>query len=146
MSILNTLNSYSTKKSKRVGRGIGSGKGKTCGKGHKGQKARTGCSLKIGFIGGQTPMQRTIPKMGFTCTKNKLTKHLTTKHLSYLNQNIEHIDMQVLKECGLIKKSCKRVRITNHASHTCSMTYDPLSIHISSSLREQMLAKTDEKL
>lgn len=75
---LNTLSSsIGTKKhSRRVGRGIGSGFGKTCGRGHKGQKARSGGYHKVGFEGGQMPLQRCLPKFGFTSRKKRYTAEL----------------------------------------------------------------------
>jgi len=88
-------------KKKRLGRGIGTGMGKTCGKGHKGQKARSGGYHKIGFEGGQTPIQRRLPKFGFTTNKCVVT----TLRLDFLNKlNIFFINKKVLLKEKLIKK------------------------------------------
>jgi large subunit ribosomal protein L15 len=92
-----------------VGRGIGCGKGKTCGKGHKGQHARAGGYHKVGFEGGQMPLQRRLPKSGFNSMKALLRQELP---LSALNQ-LETADVSFasLKAAGLIRKSTQTVKI-----------------------------------
>lgn len=108
---LNTLHPApgSKKKFKRLGRGIGSGKGKTCGRGHKGQKARAGGYHKVGFEGGQMPIQRRIPKSGF---RSKHALYREELYLSDLNKvDAKTIDMQVLREAGLIRFNTKDVKI-----------------------------------
>ena len=95
----------STHKKKRVGRGPGSGLGKTAGKGHKGQKSRSGYSRKIGFEGGQMPLQRRLPKRGFT---NIFKKQWIEISLAKLEENFgagEEITPEILHERGLIKKA-----------------------------------------
>ena len=95
----------STHKKKRVGRGPGSGLGKTAGKGHKGQKSRSGYSSKIGFEGGQMPLQRRLPKRGFT---NIFKKKWLEISLAKLEENFDagdEITPEVLHERGLIKKA-----------------------------------------
>ncbi len=95
----------STHKKKRVGRGPGSGLGKTAGKGHKGQKSRSGYSKKIGFEGGQMPLQRRLPKRGFT---NIFKKKWVEISLAKLEENFganDEITPEVLHERGLIKKA-----------------------------------------
>ncbi|MDQ3181607.1 MAG: 50S ribosomal protein L15 [Acidobacteriota bacterium] len=95
----------STHKKKRLGRGPGSGLGKTAGKGHKGQKSRSGYSKKIGFEGGQMPLQRRLPKRGFT---NIFKKKWIEISLAKLEENFganEEITPEVLHERGLIKKA-----------------------------------------
>ncbi len=95
----------STHKKKRVGRGPGSGLGKTAGKGHKGQKSRSGYSSKIGFEGGQMPLQRRLPKRGFT---NIFKKKWLEVSLSKLEENFDagdEITPEILHERGLIKKA-----------------------------------------
>jgi large subunit ribosomal protein L15 len=95
----------STHKKKRVGRGPGSGLGKTSGKGHKGQKSRSGYSQKIGFEGGQMPLQRRLPKRGFT---NIFKKQWIEISLAKIEENFnvgEEITPEVLHERGLIKKA-----------------------------------------
>lgn len=86
--------------SRRVGRGIGSGLGKTAGRGHKGQKSRAGGFHKVGFEGGQMPLQRRLPKRGF----NSLTKcKVAEVRLSELNQlPVDEIDLLVLKQAGVV--------------------------------------------
>jgi large subunit ribosomal protein L15 len=92
----------STKQKKRVGRGPGSGHGKTAGRGHKGFKARSGSGIKPGFEGGQMPLQRRIPKRGFN---NVFKKEYALISLSQLNEiNSDLITSQSLAEAGLVKK------------------------------------------
>lgn len=99
----------SRKKSKRLGRGIGSGRGKTCGKGHKGQKARAGGYHKVGFEGGQMPMQRRLPKFGF---KSRQALKRDEIYLSDLNSmEATTIDFSVLKSSGLVRFDTTNVRI-----------------------------------
>ncbi len=95
----------STHKKKRVGRGPGSGLGKTAGKGHKGQKSRSGYSRKIGFEGGQMPLQRRLPKRGFT---NIFKKKWVEISLAKLEENFsanDEITPDILHKRGLIKKA-----------------------------------------
>lgn len=85
---------------KRVGRGIGSGLGKTCGRGHKGQKSRTGGFHKVGFEGGQMPLQRRLPKRGFVSLTNHLNVEVRLSELSALP--VDQIDLLTLKLAGLV--------------------------------------------
>lgn len=105
---LNKLKHYKKEK-KRLGRGIGSGKGKTCGKGHKGQKARSGKKIKRGFEGGQLPLKRIIPKLGFVSKKSVFSEAVRICELAKIKSNI--IDIRTLKTAKLIKKSTKVVKI-----------------------------------
>lgn len=108
---LNTLQPAPGSKTpaKRLGRGIGSGKGKTCGKGHKGQKARAGGFHKVGFEGGQMPLQRRIPKSGFRSAKALLREEI---RLSDLNRMISDIvSIATLRESGLIRFNTKFAKI-----------------------------------
>lgn len=99
----------SKKTAVRVGRGIGSGLGKTSGRGHKGQKARAGGYHKINFEGGQMPIQRRLPKMGFKSKIAPLKQELT---LAFLNNcSLEEISISVLKEHDIIQHKIKRVKI-----------------------------------
>ncbi len=93
----------------RVGRGIGSGLGKTSGKGHKGQKARAGGFHKIQFEGGQMPIQRRLPKMGFKSRISKLIDEINLSELSRIDADV--IDIDVLKAAGLINKSICEVKV-----------------------------------
>ncbi|BAW80048.1 50S ribosomal protein L15 [Candidatus Nitrosoglobus terrae] len=108
---LNTIspNEGSRQIKKRVGRGIGSGLGKTCGRGHKGQKARSGGFHKIGFEGGQLPLQRRVPKIGFNSRKSRFSAQV---HLSQLS-NIESdtINILTLVKEGLIPFRVKQVKV-----------------------------------
>ncbi len=95
---------------KRLGRGIGSGKGKTCGKGHKGQKARAGgFHGKIGFEGGQMPLQRRLPKFGFRSRKSLFRQELRLDVLNKIEADV--IDLDVLKAAGLIRFNTKTIKI-----------------------------------
>jgi large subunit ribosomal protein L15 len=101
----------STKNRKRLGRGPGSGQGKTAGKGHKGQKARSGGSVKAGFEGGQMPLQRRLPKRGFTSMNKKV---YALVNLRDLQENFEAgsvIDLEALGKAGLINKILDGVKI-----------------------------------
>lgn len=94
---------------RRVGRGIGSGIGKTAGRGHKGQKSRAGGYHKVGFEGGQMPMQRRLPKRGFKSAQLKFNAEVT---LAALNQiNATDVDVLVLKQAGLVGELAKVVKI-----------------------------------
>lgn len=108
---LNTLQPApgSKKKSKRLGRGIGSGKGKTCGRGHKGQKARAGGYHKVGFEGGQMPIQRRIPKSGFRSRQALYREEIYLSDLNKIDATV--IDVSVLVESGMVKFNTKDVKI-----------------------------------
>src|SRR5580700_8331653 len=108
---LNTLRPApgSKTKSKRLGRGIGSGKGKTCGRGHKGQRARAGGYHKVGFEGGQMPIQRRIPKSGFKSRSAPYRDEIYLSDLEKLPTN--EIDHTVLLAAGLIRRVTKHVKI-----------------------------------
>jgi large subunit ribosomal protein L15 len=94
---------------RRVGRGIGSGIGKTAGRGHKGQKSRAGGYHKVGFEGGQMPMQRRLPKRGFKSAQLKFNAEVT---LAALNQlDVADVDVLVLKQAGLVGELAKVVKI-----------------------------------
>ncbi len=102
-------NSNSKKKRKRVGRGIGSTLGKTCGRGHKGQHARSGGYHKTGFEGGQMPLQRRLPKVGFK-SKNKISTVVLT--LSQLNEiDDQNIDLKLLVDKKIVNRKIKKVKI-----------------------------------
>ena len=96
------------KKSKRVGRGIGSGHGKTSGRGHKGQKSRAGGFHKVGFEGGQMPLQRRLPKIGFT-SRNKDTQRIRLSELNF--DGNKDIDINLLKERKVISHDIKKVKV-----------------------------------
>ncbi len=108
---LNTLKTTLGEKTgrKRVGRGIGSGLGKTCGRGHKGQSSRSGGYTKIGFEGGQMPLQRRLPKVGFTSRISRVTSQVTLSQLDKLTETDINID--VLKKNNLVTKNILRVKV-----------------------------------
>ena len=109
---LNELNpNLKNKPTKRVGRGAGSGLGKTSGKGHKGQKARSGGKVRPGFEGGQMPIQQRLPKFGFTSRSAKFKTHIKLGDLNHLTEDI--IDIEVLKTHKLISKITKEVKVVN---------------------------------
>jgi large subunit ribosomal protein L15 len=99
----------SKKKSKRLGRGIGSGKGKTCGRGHKGQRARAGGYHKVGFEGGQMPIQRRIPKSGFVSRQSLSRQEVYTSDLEHIDA--ETIDLATLISSGVVRFNTKDVKI-----------------------------------
>lgn len=99
----------SRKPRSRVGRGIGSGSGKTCGKGHKGQKARSGGYHKVGFEGGQMPLQRRLPKFGFTSRKSLTHAEVRLNELDKMQAEV--INLDALKAEGVITKNAKTVKI-----------------------------------
>tara|TARA_B100001758_G_scaffold244584_1_gene256165 strand:- start:718 stop:1122 length:405 start_codon:yes stop_codon:yes gene_type:complete len=105
------LNSISDSKSrsnrKRVGRGAGSGVGKTAGRGHKGQKSRSGGNVRPGFEGGQMPLQMRVPKFGFSSRVSRATENINVNKL----EKVKKIDIENLKKLGIIKKSTKKVKI-----------------------------------
>jgi len=94
---------------KRVGRGIGSGSGKTCGRGHKGQKSRSGGFHKIGFEGGQMPLQRRLPKVGFNSRKSRVTEQVRLNELALVDGDT--VDMAALKAAGVIKQSTLHAKV-----------------------------------
>ena len=101
--------SGSTKTKKRVGRGVASGWGKTCGSGHKGQKSRSGGKVKPGFEGGQMPLQMRLPKYGFTSRIGQVTSEVRTSELNKVEG--ENISIETLKKSGVITSGTKRVKI-----------------------------------
>lgn len=94
---------------KRVGRGIGSGLGKTAGRGHKGQKARAGGYHKVGFEGGQMPIQRRLPKLGFRSHLARITEEIRLSELELLKDAV--VDIDTLKKANLISKGTKHVKV-----------------------------------
>ncbi len=94
---------------RRVGRGIGSGFGKTAGRGHKGQKSRTGGFHKVGFEGGQMPLQRRLPKRGFVSLTKADTAHVRTSELAKLQ--VEVIDLLALKAANVVSGTVKSVKV-----------------------------------
>ncbi len=108
---LNTIKPQAGSKSagKRPGRGIGSGLGKTGGRGHKGQKSRSGGFHKVGFEGGQMPLQRRLPKYGFSSRIGQTTTEIRLNELAKIDADV--IDLEALKAANLVVKSIKRAKI-----------------------------------
>ena len=112
----------STKERKRIGRGAGSGQGKTAGKGHKGQKARAGRGMRAGFEGGQMPLQRRLPKRGFN---NIFRKEIVAVNVADLEARFENgavVDVEALKQVGLVKNSFDGVKILGNGELTKTLT------------------------
>jgi large subunit ribosomal protein L15 len=108
---LNTLSPAPGHKTtaKRVGRGIGSGLGKTGGRGHKGQKARSGGSVRPGFEGGQMPLQKRLPKFGFTSRLARVTAQIRTAELNKFDDEV--IDLDALKRADLVQENILRAKV-----------------------------------
>ena len=104
---------------RRVGRGIGSGLGKTAGRGHKGQKSRSGGYHKVGFEGGQMPMQRRLPKRGFKSHLLKFNAEVTLGALEQLG--LPEVDLLTLKQSGLVGQIAKNVKIINTGTLSISV-------------------------
>jgi len=105
---LNSLSNEGTKsKRKRVGRGIGSGNGKTAGRGHKGQKSRSGGSIPRWFEGGQMPLQQRLPKFGFSSRVNNLSTDINLRMLD----GMKEVSLEILKEKKLVNKKINKVKI-----------------------------------
>jgi len=99
----------SKKDAKRVGRGIGCGNGKTCGRGHKGQKARSGGFHKVGFEGGQMPIQRRLPKVGFRSRLARITAEIRLHELNAMD--VDTIDVAALQAANLVSRNIKRAKV-----------------------------------
>ena len=108
---LNTIkpSAGAKKDAKRVGRGIGSGLGKTCGRGHKGQKSRAGGFQKLGFEGGQMPLQRRLPKVGFVSRKGKYTAEVRLNELAKVDAEV--IDLAALQAADILPLCIKRAKV-----------------------------------
>jgi large subunit ribosomal protein L15 len=121
---------------KRVGRGIGCTLGKTCGKGHKGQKARAGGFTKVGFEGGQMPLQRRLPKVGFTSLGKKKLAEVTLSEIAKLSDPV--VTLSSLKAANLIANNIQRVAVIN--SGTISHEVSVIGIRVTKGAREAILA------
>lgn len=105
---------------KRVGRGIGSGTGKTCGRGHKGQKSRTGGTVQIGFEGGQMPIQRRLPKRGFRSAMAKNIAEIRLHELNLIEGDVA--DMAALRSAGLVNANHLRAKVVLSGELTKAVT------------------------
>ena len=122
---LNELNpNLKNKPTKRVGRGAGSGLGKTSGKGHKGQKARSGGKVRPGFEGGQMPLQMRLPKFGFSSRVNNNFQEVNIKNLN----GMKVVNLETLKEKKLITKSVKKVKIFGNTEVDSKITVEGISL------------------
>ncbi len=125
---LNTIQSaYGTRKErKRAGRGIGSTLGKTCGRGHKGQKSRSGGMPKVGFEGGQMPLQRRLPKVGFTSRVKKFSAQVTLFEVGSLEADI--VDLNALISANLVPAFAKTVKVIQSGEISKSVTVKGLNV------------------
>mgnify|MGYP001307022602 FL=1 len=123
-----TLNSISNegtvKTRKRVGRGIGSGTGKTAGRGHKGQKSRSGGNIRMGFEGGQMPLQMRLPKFGFSSRVNNNFKEVNVKNIN----GMDIVSLETLKENKLISKSVNKVKIFGDTPIDSKITVEGIKV------------------
>jgi large subunit ribosomal protein L15 len=110
---------------RRVGRGIGSGLGKTAGRGHKGQKSRSGGYHKVGFEGGQMPMQRRLPKRGFKSHLLKFNAEVTLTALEQLG--LAEVDLLTLKTSGLVGQIAKNVKVINTGTLSMAVKLNGIS-------------------
>ncbi len=125
---LNTIKPAAGSKSdrKRVGRGIGSGLGKTAGRGHKGQKSRTGGFHKVGFEGGQMPLQRRLPKVGFVSRKAKYTAEIRLNELAKVEADV--IDLKALQDANILPHAIKRAKVILSGSIDKAVTLRGLGV------------------
>jgi large subunit ribosomal protein L15 len=114
------------KDAKRVGRGIGSGTGKTAGRGHKGQKARSGGSIRPGFEGGQMPMQKRLPKFGFSSRVSRTSAQIRVSELNTIDADV--IDLEALKQADLVRQTVTRARIFLSGELTKAVTVKGLGV------------------
>lgn len=125
------LNRFKIKFNKgyRVGRGYGSGVGRTCKRGHKGQKARSGYAKKKSFEGGQTPLHIRLPKFGFKSYKKKNKIEITTKMINLFNKN--YLNLSILKKHKIIKNNIKKIKIIYSEKLKNSINFNENEIKIS---------------
>ena len=125
---LNTLSPAAGSKTagKRLGRGIGSGLGKTGGRGHKGQKSRSGGKVRVGFEGGQMPMQRRLPKFGFTSRKSLATKEVNLFEIAKVEGDV--VDLNALQAAGLVKKNIQFVKVVKSGEVSRAVTVKGLKV------------------
>ena len=124
LSLNNLSDSSSRKDRKRVGRGAGSGTGKTAGRGHKGQKSRSGGTIRPGFEGGQMPLQMRVPKFGFSSRVSRVSESINVSKLA----EVKKIDIQSLKDLGIIKKSTRKVKIFGQGKLVAKITDENIKV------------------
>jgi len=125
---LNTMSPAegSKRSRKRVGRGIGSTDGKTAGRGHKGQKSRSGGFHKVGFEGGQMPLQRRLPKRGFASKTARYNAEVRLYHIEAMDAEV--IDIEVLKSAGIVKHDARKVKVINTGKLGRAVTLKGLAV------------------
>ncbi|PRD24588.1 UNVERIFIED_CONTAM: rpsE [Trichonephila clavipes] len=125
---LNTLSPAAGAKTekKRLGRGIGSGLGKTGGRGHKGQKSRSGGKVRVGFEGGQMPMQRRLPKFGFTSRKSLVSTEVNLFEIAKVEGDV--VDVNALQAAGLVKKNIQFVKVVKSGEVSRAVTVKGLKV------------------
>lgn len=111
---------------KRVGRGIGSGLGKTCGRGHKGQKSRSGGGVQIGFEGGQMPLQKRLPKVGFTSRTKRTSSEVRLSELQKMSA--DQIDLTTLKKEGILPQYIQSAKIIKSGEITRSVSIQGVGV------------------
>lgn len=111
---------------KRVGRGIGSGLGKTCGRGHKGQKSRSGGSIRPGFEGGQMPLKQRLPKFGFTSRKSLVSGELRLNEIAKVDGDL--VTIETLKQAGLLVNTVKFAKVVLSGEISRSVTVQGLRV------------------
>lgn len=116
----------SKKSRKRVGRGMGSGIGKTGGRGHKGQKSRSGGYHKVGFEGGQMPLQRRLPKRGFASRTSRYNDELRLYQVQVMKADV--IDLEVLKAEGIVAHNIRKVKVINTGTLDRAVTIKGLAV------------------
>lgn len=116
----------SVQEKKRVGRGIGSGFGKTAGRGHKGQKSRSGGGVRPGFEGGQMPLQKRVPKFGFYSRIGSTTEEVRTAELNKIEGGV--INLVTLEKANIIRRNTKRVKIMLSGDVTAAVTVEGLGV------------------
>lgn len=121
---------------KRVGRGIGSGLGKTGGRGHKGQTSRSGGSIRPGFEGGQMPLQKRLPKYGFTSRIASVTSQVTLSELDSIGEKV--INIEVLKSNGIIRNLTAKVKVFSSGQITKPVVLE--GIAVSNGAREAIVS------
>jgi len=125
---LNTLSPAAGAKptAKRVGRGIGSGLGKTCGRGHKGQKSRSGGTVRPGFEGGQMPLKQRLPKFGFTSRKSLVAGEVRLNEIAKVDGEV--VTLETLKQAGLLANTVKSAKVVLSGEISRSVTVQGLGV------------------
>ena len=137
--------SGSKRPAKRLGRGIGSGLGKTCGRGHKGFKSRSGSSVKPGFEGGQMPLQRRLPKFGFNSLASRKNGEITFLGLNKacLMLDGQEINLDKLKALGLVRKRISKLKVINKGKLSCKPKINDVNIILTQSA-SRMITSPDQ--